>query len=128
CRILTRLLPYQAACERVGRGLPERQSGRAGESLIGRSLIRVQELIGREFVVVDDPAAMLVVPEVVERRGIGRLIDRIVIVAVQEQLKSRNLECRDQETVVLTRSPRVCVLLRSGRGDSDFSAAPEPLR
>src|SRR5262249_3011439 len=86
--VLSRLLPQQAAAEGECGSLPEIQSGGAGQVLVDRALIRMQELVGGEFVVVHDPAAVQVGMQVGDRGRIGRSIERVVVVAVQQKLES----------------------------------------
>src|SRR5262249_46345811 len=61
---LAGFLPQETSRKGVGRGFPEAKPRRARQSLVNGSLVRMQELIGRELVIVDDPRAVQVVLQI----------------------------------------------------------------
>src|SRR6266540_34438 len=97
-RRLTRDLPERAARKSVCRRFPEIEARGARESVIHRSLIRMPELVGRERIVVDDPAVMQIAADRREVRVVI-LASGVPVGQIQQDVETDDLERRKKVTL-----------------------------
>ena len=73
--------------------------------MVDAALVRVQELIGRERIVVEHPRRMQVVLNGVDVARIRLLVDEVAVEFIEQDLKADNIERGDQIALACARLP-----------------------